>query len=102
MVQQIIHLSEKALAEKDRDGFLGWLIKRDGLVSQLIGKDIHAEVHALKDWLDMESHILARLKKERAQVLREADEVSRGKKAVRRYSLGCVVPPGPIYCDKRE
>jgi hypothetical protein len=98
---KIFAISAGALAKKDSDEFLRLLEERDGLVPQLVTKDLGVDAELLKRWLDTERRILARLKEEEARLLQKADDISRGRKAIRRYSLGCLVPTGPLYCNKK-
>ena len=101
MVEQLLHLSSKTLEEKDADRFIAYLLERNVLMGMLIGKEVKADFKSLRDWLDKETNILARLEKERADLLKEMDKLSINRKAIRKYSAKFPFPSMPAFIDEK-
>ncbi len=100
MIEQVVELSTKALAEEDGDKFIEDLLKRDVLLVELIDREVEADRDLLKNWLEKELDILARLEKERTQLLKEMDNLSQKKRAMRHYCPRFPFPSMPAFFDK--
>lgn len=100
MVERIVALSSKALAEKERDAFISCLQERTGLVAHILGSGINVREETLKIWLEREREVSARLEEERRKVLKEMDSLSMRRMAVRQYSPKFPFPPMPVFFDE--
>lgn len=100
LVERIIDLSRRALMERSREKFADFLKERTELIAALNLKSLEAEEVLLKTWLDIEQKILNRLEKERQEVLREMDSLSKRRTATHHYSLRPSFPQTPAFVDK--
>ncbi|MGD0659524.1 MAG: hypothetical protein ABSD38_15800 [Syntrophorhabdales bacterium] len=100
IVERILDLSSKALSEKDRGRFIFYLKERSSLLVQIADKGIEVEEAVLKAWLEKEQEVLTRLQEERKHVLKEMDNLSKRRVAVRQYSPKFPFPPMPAFFDK--
>lgn len=100
IIERVVDLSSKAIAEKDSEMFVKYLLEREGWLRKIVDEDIQPDETLLADWLSKELDILSRLEKERVKLLKEMDELSQNRKAVRQYSSKFPFPPMPAFLDR--
>ncbi len=100
IIERVIDLSSKAINENNGDKFIKYLLEREGLLGKIVGEDIQADSELILNWLSKELDILSRLEKERTKLLKEMDELSQSRKAIRQYSSKFPLPSMPAFFDK--
>ncbi len=100
IVERIIDLTAKALAEKERDKFVKRLKERNLLLAPSVLDTIEIEEAPLKAWLRLEKDVLVRLEKEKGRVLREMESLSSKRRAAHLYTPRSPFPPMPVFFDK--
>jgi hypothetical protein len=93
-------LSKKALEEETVEGFIECLAERTVVLSILLSGDIKGDIEIAALWLKRESEILRRLEKERQEVFRQMEELSRSAKALRGYTPRYPLPMNPVFFDQ--
>jgi hypothetical protein len=99
LVDEVVQLGMEALQESDLDSMIDVLEKRKGLLGNLISGDRELTEAKLQECLDTEIRLLDRLERERARLLKEMDDLSRSRKAMRKYSPKFPLPPIPAFLD---
>ncbi len=100
MAERVVALSSKALAEKERGGFISCLQERSALVARILAGGVEVREETLRTWLETERKVLARLEEERRHMLKEMDTLSVRRMAVHQYSSKFPFPPMPVFFDE--
>jgi hypothetical protein len=98
-VDEFIRLGIEALQENNVDNLIDALQKRKVAFDSLVKDSRELSKAELLECRDRETELLARLQKERAKLLKEMDDLSRSRKAVRRYRPKFPLPPAPAFFD---
>lgn len=94
-------LTKRALSEEDRDKFIDNLMERESVLEDLKKNNIPFKVEEAKEDLLRETKIAERLEDEYRKLMREMEEFSRSKKAMKKYSPQFPFPSMPVFFDKK-
>jgi hypothetical protein len=96
-----IRLTEKALPEKDLDKLIECLLEREPYCMELINRKISLDESEVEDLLVKETKIIERLEKERINLLKDMDNLSKNRAAIRTYIPKYPFPPMPVFFEKK-
>ena len=90
---RFVALTQDALNEPDTEKFIGYLLKRDKYIKDLVRGEPEVFGGMMEEYLLRESLILKRLEDERRKVLEKMDVLSKKRKATRSYTSRFPLPP---------
>jgi hypothetical protein len=101
IARDFVRLSREALKERNRDRLIDLLMERGRLIfdAQTSGSRLDLPLHELKECLEREVDLLSRLEYERKNLLKQMDELSKSRSAVRKYRSKFPFPPMPVFFD---
>ena len=102
LIAKFSELSDKGLGEEKSDKFIDLLLEREPYAMDLINHGVRLDEEKARDLLEKEEKILERLQKEKTRVLKEMDQVSKVRKASRRYKSTFPFPSMPVFLDRAE
>lgn len=94
-------LTKRALSEEDTDIFIDNLMEREALLEDLKRENLSFGIEEAKDDLLRETKIAERLEDERKRLIKDFEDLSRNKKAMKRYSPPFPLPSMPVFFDKK-
>ena len=94
-------LTKRALSEEDRDTFIDDLMEREALLEDLKRENLPFGIEEAKEDLLRETKIAERLEDERKRLIRDFEDLSRNKKAMKKYSPQFPLPSMPVFFDKK-
>ncbi len=98
--EEFVMLTQTALNEPDPDKFVDCLLKRNPYIGRLLKIDPQIFGGMAEEYLIRETLILERLEKERRDTIEKMDNLSKNKKAIRRYTSHFPLPPTPNFIKK--
>lgn len=98
--EEFVMLTQTALNEPDPDKFVECLLKRNPYIGRLLKIDPQIFGGMAEEYLIRETLILERLEKERRDTIEKMDNLSKNKKAIRRYTSHFPLPPTPNFFKK--
>ncbi len=101
IARDFVRLSREALKERSRERLIDLLMERGRLISdaQTSGSRLDLPLHELKECLEREADLLSRLEYERKKLLKQMEELSKSRSAVRKYRSKFPFPPMPVFFD---
>jgi cell division protein FtsB len=97
--QKFIRLSEEALQEKDLDAMMALIEKRKTFLEALLQNSSGLSKAEVQECLKAEARLFARLDAERVKLQKEMDDLSGGRKAVRKYAPKSPTTTTPAFFD---
>ncbi len=97
---EFTRLSREALEEKDRDRLIALIIERNKLLAGTRSGDarpLDLSLQEMKESLEREGEILARLEQERRKLLAEMESFSKSRNAAQKYRARFPFPPLPVF-----
>jgi len=94
-------LTKRALSEEDTDTFIDNLMEREALLEDLKKENLFFGIEEAKEDLLREAKIAERLEDERKRLIKDFEDLSRSKKAMKRYSPQFPLPSMPVFFDKK-
>ncbi len=97
--QEFVQLSEEALQEKDLDAMMALIEKRKTFLEAMLQNSSGLSKTEVQECLKAEAQLFARLDAEKVKLLKEMDDLSGGRKAVRKYAPKSAPPAPPAFFD---
>lgn len=94
-------LTERALKEDGLDEFINLLLQRMVILENMMENNVNIDSEEASNYLLKELNILKKLEAERKKLLVEMEELSKNKKAIKKYSPKFPFPPMPVFFDKK-
>jgi len=101
IAEDFVRLSREAQKERNRERLIDLLMERGRLIfdAQTSGSRLDLPLHELKECLEREVDLLSRLEYERKKLLKQMEELSKSRNAVRKYRSKFPFPPMPVFFD---
>jgi len=99
--EHFVELTESAVAEEDADRLIRVLKGRNQITTELMKSGQNFDEKAVAKCIALETEILKRLEKERKQLLKNMEDLSRNRAATKVYTSKFPFPPTPAFFDKK-
>jgi hypothetical protein len=97
---EFIRLSREALEEQDRDRLIALIMEMNKLLAEAradVARPLDLSLGEMKQCLERETEILARLEQERRKLLAHMESFSKSRNAAQKYRARFPFPPLPVF-----